>query len=121
MTSTPKQRAYRFGLWAEMLCVLRLTCSGYRILAHRHRTPMGEIDLIARRGNRIAFIEVKARQLLEDGLYALQPKQQQRIIRAAKSYLSSHPKYATLSPQFDLMVVAKRGWPAHVPHAFDAS
>jgi len=60
-----RQKAWRYGQAAEAICTLSLRLRGYRILARRFKTPLGEIDIIARRGNRIAFIEVKARQDLE--------------------------------------------------------
>ena len=58
---------------------------GYRILAKRFRTPYGEIDLVARRRNLLAFVEVKARARLDDAAYAVTPRQQRRIIDAAQA------------------------------------
>jgi hypothetical protein len=57
-----RRRAYRFGHWAETLCVWWLRLGGYRVLARRYKTPVGEIDIVARRGAALAFIEVKARR-----------------------------------------------------------
>jgi Predicted endonuclease distantly related to archaeal Holliday junction resolvase len=56
-----RQRAWRRGRKAESLALLALRLVGYRILARDHRTAPGEIDIIARRGTILAFIEVKAR------------------------------------------------------------
>lgn len=120
MTRSVKQRAYDYGLWAETRCICYLMLRGWRIVARRHRTPFGEIDLIAQRGKHVLFIEVKARQLRDDGLYALSPQQCARIARAASSYVAAHPKIAGLGMRFDLMVVAK-GWRlTHIPHAFES-
>jgi putative endonuclease len=94
---------------------------GYRVHERRWRSPYGEIDVIARRGRTICFIEVKARTNVEEALFALQPRQQQRILRAARAYLAAHPKSAGLEIRFDLMVVAGYRWPRHLRHAFDAS
>ena len=54
-----RRRAYRFGLRAETVASLFLMLKGYRILARRYRTPAGEVDLFVKRGNLIAFVEVK--------------------------------------------------------------
>ena len=118
-TTQAKQQAYRFGLWAEWVCILRLWLSGHRILARRMRNPFGEIDLIAKRANIIVFIEVKARQSLEDGLHALSTQQQQRIMKSASSWLASHPKYAGLDMRFDLMVVTNPFRVRTIKHAFE--
>jgi hypothetical protein len=80
----PKQRpslarrraAYRRGHASESLAAWRLRLVGYRILARRYRTKMGEIDLVARRGCVIAFIEVKYRNELVAGLEAVTPHAQ---------------------------------------------
>lgn len=116
--SNRKLRAYRLGLYAEWRAVLYGWMRGYRLIAHRLRTPHGEIDLIMARGKTIIFIEVKARATREEGLYALQPKQQQRIIRAATSWLARHPKYAGHHLRFDLMVVERVWRLHHLPHAY---
>ena len=60
-----------WGRWAESLAAWSLRLRGYRIVARRFRTPLGEIDLIAQRGRLVAFVEVKARTDLEQALVAL--------------------------------------------------
>ncbi len=116
-----KRRAYQFGRWAEWLCILWLMAKGYRILAHRYKSPLGEIDIIARSRDNIICIEVKARARQEDGRYAVSHQQQQRIIRASQHFMASHAPYATLALRFDVMVMSRHGWPAHIKQAFDAS
>jgi putative endonuclease len=64
---------------------------GYRILKKRFRTPYGEIDLVARKRNLLAFVEVKARASLDEAAYAVTPRQQQRIIAATQAWLMAHP------------------------------
>jgi putative endonuclease len=113
-----RQQAERQGRWAEALCVLRLRLSGYRIVARRLRTPMGEIDLIARRGKVLAFIEVKARAEPDAALFAVTPRQSARIERAALSFVARHPALATLDMRYDIMVVLPRRWPRHLPDAW---
>jgi putative endonuclease len=94
---------------------------GYRILARRFRTPHGEIDIVARRRQLLAFVEVKARRSLDDAAYAVTPRQQIRIIAAAQGWLMAHPEHAAFELRFDAMLIAPRRLPRHLPGAFDAS
>jgi len=87
---------------------------GYRILAKRFKTPYGEIDLVARRRNLIAFVEVKARASLDDAAYAVTPRQQKRIIDAAQAWLMTHPEHADFDLRFDAMLIAPRRLPRHL-------
>ena len=113
--------AFRTGLSAESRAAAFLMAKGYRILAKRFRTPYGEIDLVARKRNLIAFIEVKARASLDDAAYAVTPRQQARIIAAAQIWLMAHPEHAEYDLRFDAMLIAPRRLPHHVVAAFDAS
>jgi putative endonuclease len=94
---------------------------GYWILARRYRTPHGEIDVVARRGDLLAFVEVKARASLDDAAYAVTPRQQQRIIDAAQGWLMAHPEHAEFELRFDVILVAPKRLPRHLKAAFDAS
>ena len=98
-----------------------LMAKGYRILAKRFRTPYGEIDLVAKKRNLVAFIEVKARATLDDAAYAVTPRQQKRIVDAANAWLMAHPEHANFDLRFDAILVAPRALPRHLPGAFDAS
>ncbi len=89
--------------------------------APRFRTPYGEIDIVAKRRNLIAFIEVKARGSLDDAAYAVTPRQQQRIIATAQAWLMAHPEHAEFELRFDAMLIAPRRLPRHLLAAFDAS
>src|ERR1700751_5315249 len=71
-----------------------LVSEGYRIRARRFRTPHGEIDLVARRRNLLALVEVKARATRDDAAFAATPRQQLRIINAAQAWLAAHPEHA---------------------------
>jgi putative endonuclease len=110
--------AFRTGL---SRAAAYLMAEGDRILAKRFRTPHGEIDLVARRHNLIAFVEVKARASLDDAAYAVTPLQKARIIDAAQVWLMAHPEHAELELRFDAMLIAPRRLPRHVMAAFDAS
>jgi putative endonuclease len=113
--------AFRTGLSAESRAAAWLIAKGYRILARRFRTPYGEIDLVAKRRNLVAFIEVKARASLDEAAYAVTPRQQQRIIAAAQAWLMAHPEHAEFELRFDAMLIAPRHLPRHLLAAFDAS
>jgi putative endonuclease len=113
--------AFRTGLSAESRAAALLIAKGYRVLARRFRTPYGEIDLVARRRNLLAFVEVKARASLDDAAYAVTPRQQQRIINAAQAWLMAHPEHAEFEMRFDVMLIAPKSLPRHLLAAFDAS
>ncbi|HEV7603251.1 MAG TPA: YraN family protein [Bradyrhizobium sp.] len=113
--------AFRTGLSAETRAAAWLTAKGYRILAKRFRTPYGEIDIVARRRNLLAFVEVKARASLDEAAYAVTPRNQRRIIDAAQAWLMTHPEHADFELRFDVLLIAPRCLPRHLLAAFDAS
>ena len=119
--SLARVAAFRTGLSAEARAAALLMAKGYRILARRFRTPHGEIDIVARRRNLLAFVEVKARANLDDAAYAVTPRQQARIIAAAQVWLMAHPEHAGYDLRFDAMLIAPRSLPRHLLAAFDAS
>lgn len=111
---------YRRGLHAETLAALWLRLKGYGILERRYKTPVGEIDLIARRGKTIAFVEVKARKTFAEAAESIHPRNRQRIIRAAQFYLAAHPEFHHTTLRFDAVLIVRRRWPNHIVQAFDA-
>lgn len=113
-----KRTSHRSGLWAESLAALLLTAKGYRILARRYRTPLGEIDLVARRGRVVAFVEVKARRSHDDALSAVSLVAQGRIARAARHYISRHPRYAGHDQRFDIVTVVPPFRVRHLDNAW---
>jgi len=121
LASPERLAAFRTGLSAEARAAAYLMAKGYRILAKRFKTPYGEIDLVARKRNLIAFIEVKARASLDDAAYAVTARQQARIINAAQAWLMAHPEHAEFDLRFDAILIAPRRLPRHVLAAFDAS
>jgi len=120
MTRQIRQRAFRLGRLAETLCVADLTLRGYRVLARRLRYPVGEIDIVARRGRTLAVIEVKARRDIADAAAAVNSKQRRRIARAAEWLRTERPALAQLQPRFDVMLVAPWRWPRHVCDAWQS-
>ena len=121
VASPERVAAFQTGISAESRAAACLIARGYRILARRFRTPHGEIDIVARRRNLIAFVEVKARASLDDAAYAVMPRQQQRIIAAAQGWLAAHPEHAEFELRFDAILIAPRHLPRHLLAAFDAS
>ena len=119
--SPERVAAFQTGLSAESRAAALLMAKGYRILAKRFRTPHGEIDIVARRRNLIAFVEVKARAGLDEAAFAVTPRQQGRIIDAAQGWLVTHPEHADFELRFDVILIAPRHLPRHLLAAFDAS
>ncbi len=121
MTVSGKRRqAERWGRRAETLAALHLRLSGWRVLDRRARTGAGELDIVARRGNVLAFIEVKARGDLGTALNAVTPHQRQRLLRAAAIWRGRRPDLAALEVRFDLIVCAPWRWPRKRAGAFTA-
>jgi putative endonuclease len=113
--------AFQTGISAESRACVFLLAKGYRILARRFKTPFGEIDIVARKRNLLAFIEVKARAALDDAAYAVTPQQQARIVNAAQVWLATHEDHANLDMRFDAVLIAPKSLPRHLMAAFDAS
>ncbi len=90
-------------------------------MARRWRSPVGEIDIVARRRKTLIFVEVKARERLDDAAEAVIGRQQRRIIAAAEAWLAAHPDDVNNDIRFDVMLVAPKSLPRHLMAAFDAS
>ena len=115
-----RRRHERRGHRGEWLAALALMLKGYRVVARRYRTKLGEIDLIARRGRTLVFVEVKARGDLETAIEAVTPRARARILAAADAFVARHPAYADHDRRFDIVAVLPRRWPRHHPDAFRA-
>ncbi len=112
------RKTRRRGLVGEWVAATFLIVKGYRILERRYRTPHGEIDLIARRANTIAFVEVKARPTLELALLSITSRQRRRIIATAELWIAGQPEMSDIDLRFDVVAVMPRGVPAHLAGAF---
>lgn len=117
-TTAQRRQAFRSGRMAETLCCWALRLKGYRIIARNWKTPVGEADIVARRGRLLAFVEVKARATHGAGIEAVSPRQQRRVRRAAEVFIAAHPALAGLDMRFDIMTIAPRSWPTHSPGAW---
>jgi putative endonuclease len=116
-----RQAAFRLGLSAESRAAVYLMLKGYRVVARRFKAPGGEIDLVARRRGSLVFVEVKARDALDEAAEAVTPRQRSRIVAAARAWLARHPDDVTRPIRFDVVLVAPGRWPRHLPAAFDAT
>ncbi len=106
------------GRLGEARAVWWLRLQGYRILARNWRHPLGEIDILARRGRLIVAVEVKWRDSLTQAAEAVLPAQRHRIAQAAAVFLGQQADAATLSLRFDAMLVAPGRWPRHIRDAW---
>lgn len=106
-----RRRRYRRGLNAEMFVAAVYMALGHRIVGRRFKTPVGEIDLIAVKGHRVAFIEVKRRSTREDAEDAITLTMRQRVRRAADLWLAHNPNYQRYDVGFDLVFVVPWRFP----------
>src|SRR5690606_25602672 len=118
---TDRQLNERRGHRGEFFASLALMLKGYRIVARRYKTRLGEIDLIARRGDLVLIVEVKLRPTLIEAMDAIGRLSERRIEAAADLWLMRQPDHAKLSLRFDMVAVLPRRWPIHVANIFQGS
>jgi putative endonuclease len=119
-TALERRRAtYLRGHWAEHVALLILVLKGYRLLARRYSASGGEIDLIVKRGDTIAFVEVKARGMMDHALIAIGAQKRERFSRAARAWISRNGWAAGKVLRADAVFVAPGRWPRHLPVAFE--
>jgi putative endonuclease len=109
------------GISAESRAAAFLIAKGFRILARRWRSPLGEIDIVARRRHLLVFAEVKARASLAEAAESVDERQRRRIAAAAEIWLAANPDKAIFDVRFDAILVAPGKIPRHIPAAFEAS
>lgn len=109
-----RQQAERRGRGAETLACWYLRLKGWRILARRARVPGGEVDIIARRGRTLAFIEVKARSSSEAAAFALDRFRLRRVAIAAERLA---PRYMRSGDdvRIDALFIVPGRFPQHLP------
>lgn len=106
------------GRRGETLAAWYLRLKGYRIVETRVKTPVGEIDLVARRLGVTVFVEVKARGGRQSQAEALGAVNTRRIVRAAEYYVARRPALAATALRFDVIFLAPGSWPRHLKDAF---
>ena len=114
-----RQAAFRTGVSAESRAAAYLVGRGYAIAARRFKSQVGEVDIVARRGRVLVFVEVKARSTLDAAAESLQPRQQRRIAAAASAWLALNPHDADSNIRFDAVLVAPGKIPRHIQAAFE--
>jgi putative endonuclease len=115
-----RMAAFRLGVSAETRAMIFLGAKGYRTIARRWKSPVGEIDLVVKRGGLIVFVEVKARKALDQAAEAVLPGQCRRIVAAAEAWLAAHPEHAGYDMRFDAILVTPGRMPQHMVSAFEA-
>jgi putative endonuclease len=119
MAKAARVTADKRGHRSEAFAALALQLKGWRIVARRYRTPLGEIDVIARRANLVAMVEVKARSSLAAAMDSVTPSAQKRIMGSADLWLSRQKDANQLSIRFDIIAVLPWRWPIHIERAFE--
>src|SRR5215472_8819306 len=116
-----RQAAFRTGISAESRAAVLLIAKGFRILARRWRSPLGEIDIVARRRQLLVFAEVKARASLDEAAESVDGRQRRRIAAAAEIWLAANPDDTIRDIRFDAILMAPGKIPRHIPAAFEVS
>ncbi|SNS32639.1 putative endonuclease [Sphingomonas laterariae] len=112
-----RQAAERRGRRGEAIAAWWLRLHGWRIVATRVRTPRGEVDLVARRGATLAFVEVKARASEAELALAID---RHRLVRVAQAAEILVPRFARPGDaiRIDVILVRPRAWPQHIANAW---
>lgn len=120
-TTEARRRAERAGQQGETLALWWLRLRGWRLVARGFRAPVGEIDLVVRRGRVLALVEVKRRDTLAAAAEAIRRQQQARIARAAEAFLQRRPDLASLTLRFDAVLLAPGHRPRHIIGAWETT
>lgn len=112
-----REAAEKRGRGAETLAAMYLRLHGWRILARRARVPGGEVDIVARRGRTLAFVEVKARNTDAAADFALDPWRLRRVVTAAERLA---PRYMRDGDdvRIDAVFVVPGRWPRHLANVW---
>jgi putative endonuclease len=103
-----RRAAEKSGRRAELIAEIAYRLRGYEILERRFRAPGGEIDLVARKGRLLAFIEVKRRASADEAILAVTPRNRARLERAGAGFLSLRPQFGAFAVRYDVAAVV--GW-----------
>lgn len=110
--------ARRSGRRGEVWAAIWLMAKGYRILGFRLMTPVCEIDLVAKRGDVLAVVEVKRRLRLETALETVSFDQRDRLRRAGAQLAANRPSLRACTVRLDLVALAPGRLPRHIPDAW---
>lgn len=113
-----RQRAEQRGRRAETIAAWYLRLKGWRILAQRVRTPVGEVDIVARRFGVTAFVEVKARNTVQELDFAID-RHRLRRVAAAASTLAARYAFPQGDIRVDVILIAPGHLPKHLQNVWD--
>lgn len=114
---TGRDKRHVKGAISELVAATLLMVKGYRIIDRRYRSRYGEIDIIAIRGRRLAFVEVKYRRLRDEAETCISGTQAARIANAAEQWVWRNPAYCEFEIGLDVIIVARRRLPQHLANA----
>jgi putative endonuclease len=117
-TSADRRKAFIRGHLSEYYAAIYLLLKGYRIVGMRFRAKSGEIDIIARKADLVAFIEVKARRMTGDAIFAVDPATQRRIRNASLAWIARQADATALSYRYDIIAISPWRRPRHFTDAF---
>lgn len=117
---TTKKKSYIFGVLSENIAKLYLTICFYKIIHSRYKAKLGEIDIIAKKGNMIVFIEVKGRKNQQNIHYTVNDCQKNRIINASKFFLMKNKKYNNCNFRYDVFLFSPPFFIKYIKNAFGA-
>lgn len=109
--------AEKRGRRAESIAAGWLRLHGWRILAKRVRTSRGEVDLVAKRGKLVAFVEVKARSKSRDLDVSIDQHRLKRVAAAANILYAQFCQNGE-DARIDVILVAPRRWPTHLTNVW---
>lgn len=112
-----RQEAERRGRWAESLACWYLRLKGWRILARRARVPGGEVDIVARRGRTLAFVEVKARKTSASADWSLDRYRLRRVAVAAERLAARYARSGD-DIRIDALFVVPGRFPRHLANVW---
>ncbi len=114
-----RKKSEKFGRLGEEIAALFLRLKFYSIIAKRVKTPLGELDIVAKKGKYLIFVEVKTRKKQENLGEALEAVNKRRISRASALFLSQNKKYYDYNLRFDVIFLTPYRLPRHFVGAFD--
>lgn len=112
-----RKKAERLGRWGEIRASLWLNLHGWWIVANRVKTPRGEIDLVARRGRTVAFVEVKTRKHAHELKLAVDEYRLRRVAAAAEAVAHRYCREGD-TMRIDVLLLAPGRLPRHIVNAW---
>lgn len=115
--SRRREEAERRGRRGETLAAWYLRLTGWRILGRRIKTGRGEIDLVARRGSVVCFVEVKWRSTARELDLAIDRHRLQRVAAAAEAVMARYARHGE-DIRIDVLLLAPGCWPRRIANAW---